>query len=196
MGKLSIFDLPPELRERVYLASFVNRDEDARPEQRRPCEAAITRTSRLVREEALPLYYQRFPLTVQTYVKSDSFGHVWLTTNRWYRRLSPIKISWLSVLRLRFGFLERFFGEPVTVDFVVALDRRIGSYSISHSFDSGWISDAPQKGDPADCEEVFVALQSHLERELQHVLACSGTVAFQAADIDRMVAFDPKHLPV
>lgn len=62
-------DLPPELRERIYTQYFNNHDEDDKPR----CRPPISFASRIVRREALPLFYEccLFSIRAATGIRED-----------------------------------------------------------------------------------------------------------------------------
>jgi hypothetical protein len=62
-------DLPPELRERIYTLYFNNYDEDDSPK----CQPPISCASRIVRREALPLFYEccLFSIRAATGIRED-----------------------------------------------------------------------------------------------------------------------------
>jgi hypothetical protein len=92
-GAFDFLALPKELRERIY--TFIPADVSLQHIENsntfRPIEAAITRTSRPIREESLPLNYVVFPLIVQVFVKFDSLGNVWLTADKWHMNFNLSK---------------------------------------------------------------------------------------------------------
>ncbi|CAK4030603.1 Hypothetical predicted protein [Lecanosticta acicola] len=189
-----LLNLPYELKEHICLYSFSNPDNEGSTWIKWPKEPALLQASRSTRHETLPLFYQHFPLRVLTYVKCDSFNNIWLTTKKWYHQLPAYKIRHIRLLELRFAFLERYFGEPVEINFFIARSRH-GQYTIHHSFGAGWYSDANRKGDPADCEEVLLILRGHLETTLTTLLASPGVEGLTADGIDRLVAIDPDIFP-
>lgn len=162
---------------------------------RRPVEPAITRVSKSLRDESLPIYYQTLLLALQTFVKSNHHGFVWFATNRWYHKLAASKVNWVRHLEIRFDFLEHYFGEPVKLLFTVRLNKRENNFVIHHSFGAGWFSDAHRKGDPADCEEVVQVLKKHLQSSLAASAIDVGIGALTANDIDNLVEVDPNILP-
>lgn len=62
-------DLPPELRERIYTEYFNTYNEDDNPK----CQPPISYTSRTVRREALPLFYEccLFSIRAATGIRED-----------------------------------------------------------------------------------------------------------------------------
>jgi len=185
-----ILRLPLELRERIYNFCY-NDDESAAPTWKFN-EPAITRISKAIRSEALPLYYGAYPLIIQSYVKCDARGCIWFKTNRSYRQLLASKISWIRRLRIRFGFSEHYFGEPVAIEFTIELDQRHGGYSINHCFGEGWTSDAR---DPAEREEILLILKHHLTESLTTSIATHGIGHFTVVDLDRLVDVNANSLP-
>lgn len=186
--KSKLLELPYELREQIYLQCFSSNDDS------RPVEPAISRVSKFTRHEALPLFYQQYPLRTRTLVKCDSFGNIWLTNSKWYHRLPTHKIRHVQTLQLGFAFLERYFGEPVEINFSLQLSKH-GSYSIHHSFGAGWYSDANRKGDPADCEEVLLLLRRHLQETIERLIIDVGVGHLTAKCIDQLVSVDPGLFP-
>ena len=183
--------LPKELRDAIYQFSFSNSDEAPK----RPVEPPITQVSKLIRAESLTTFYKNFTLKLQVIIKCDSRGHVWLTTNKWYRQLGVPKLQQIRTYLVRFSFLERYFGEPVTIMFTIELDKRTASYSIRHEFGDAWVTDVSRKGDPADCAEVVSILQRHLVKTLDALLLDPGVGAFTARHLDRLAAVIPEALP-
>jgi len=187
----SLLDLLREFREHIYTLCLWDQQPDLTAHRRRPYEPPITRVSKATRDEALPLYYEAFTMTVQTNVKCDSHGNIWLRTKRWHRSLPSVKVSWLRSMRLRFGFVERYFGEPVTMEFTIRLSKRDNGFTIEHSFGAGWFSDVHRTGDPAACEKEVLVLKNHLTSGLTKYIDEGGIGKLQAADIDRLVDVDP-----
>ncbi|EMC99229.1 hypothetical protein BAUCODRAFT_146200 [Baudoinia panamericana UAMH 10762] len=193
-----LLELPIELREQIYETVFAldgQRTSDRLDPLSLAREPNITRVSEAVRSETLPVYYGMRVLDVYTLVKCDSNSIVWLTTRKWYHNI-PNRIRLVRTLVLRFAFVERYFGEPVEVQFMIRLNKGENSFTMKHSFAHGWWSDAHRKGDPADCEEVVQAIRGHIMSTLTAAIGDHGVGNLTCEDIDCMAAVDPKKLPI
>lgn len=197
MGKeepLSEFlNLPLELRERIYYFCF---GPPTKESILQPIEPPILQISKQLRDEALPVYYACYTLTIQTYVKCDFYGHCWLTTRKWYHHLSRSKLRYITNFRLRFTLVQQYTGELVPIEFDIALHKRTNKHELTHSFDRAWFRNPHRTGDPADFEDVVNVLRAHLARTLDCLLECPGIGRWTAADLDRLAKVEPDSLPL
>jgi hypothetical protein len=194
----NLLGLAKELRQHIYRFCVAQEhSSQVVRNQIRPLEPAITQTSHLIRSESIPIYYEAYPFTVRTIIKCNFQGNVWLTTDKWYYNLDPNKLASVRNITIQFVFVERYFGEPVTVEFNILLYQKGRSYEfgIRHSFGLNWYRSANRKGDPADCEEVWQALYKHLGDLLTASLEEPGPGKFTVQEIDRLVQFEPDILP-
>lgn len=186
--------LPKELRERVYAFCWANDvNQDTNPKQFQ--EPSLTRVCTLVRAESLPSYYAVQPLVLHTVVKCGSHGSFWLIQDASCRHLTAAKLAWIRDIRLRYRFTEGYFGEAVTIEFVVSLSKRNNDYTLRHIFEKTWLRNVHRTGDPADCDNAVLVMKRHFETSLDASVQSVGVGGFAMADFDRLLDFDPYSLP-
>jgi hypothetical protein len=98
-------ELPPELREHIYKLHFATY-----PVLETPVEPPITKASRLVRQEALPVFYQicRFHIEFEPYTSDSQLGNVQIqptaVTRGYFAQLSTIKRKYMENLQAQIIF--------------------------------------------------------------------------------------------
>ena len=155
-------NLPEELRETIYIEHFT--DVLAERIQDRPIEPSITRVNQAVRKETLSLFYESYPLRLQTLIFGGSHG---LDYRRpvWYRRLGE-KLAHIRIIELELDFGERYGYEgdvPFTLTYTIRLDKQRNSHTVEcASAVSGDQSRGPQiSGD--EQEVLLLAIKSVLD---------------------------------
>jgi hypothetical protein len=154
--------LPEELREMIYLKHFT--DTLAQHIQDRPIEPSITRVSQSTRKKTLPLFYELYPLRLQTLIFGGSHGLDYRRP-QWYRKLGQ-KLAHIRMIELEFDFGERYGfegDEPFTLTYTVQLDKQHNRYTVEcASAVSGDQSRGPQiSGD--EQEVLLLAIKSVLD---------------------------------
>ena len=136
--------LPEELREIIYFEHFT--DTLAQHIQDRPIEPSITRVSQSTRKKTLPLFYELYPLRLQTLIFGGSHGLDYRRP-QWYRKLGQ-KLAHIRMIELEFDFGERYDyegDEPFTLTYTVQLDKQHNRYTVEcASAVSGDQSRSPQ----------------------------------------------------
>ena len=153
--------LPKEMRETIYLEYFT--EILAQPIQDRPSEPPITRVSQSTRKKTLPLFYELYPLRLQTLIFGGSHGLDYRRP-QWYRKLGQ-KLAHIRMIELEFDFGERYDyegDEPFTLTYTVQLDKQHNRYTVEcASAVSGDQSRSPQtSGD--EREVLLLAIKSVL----------------------------------
>ena len=146
----------------IYIEHFT--DVLAERIQDRPIEPSITRVNQAVRKETLPLFYESYPLRLQTLIFGGSHGWDYRRP-RWYRKLGQ-KLAHIRVLELEFDFGERYGyegDEPFTLTYTIRLDKQRNSHTVEcASAVSGDQSRGPQiSGD--EQEVLLLAIKSVLD---------------------------------
>lgn len=189
--------LPTEVRELIYQYCFTGvKGQQYKSLHYEHQEPGLTKVSKSVRAESLPFHYAACVLDIYNLVRCGYHQrNIGLTKSRWYHNLTPARIGLIRTIKLRFSFSEWYFGEFVTIEFMIKLDKRNQAYSLGHSFRPGWYSDPNRKGDPADCEEVLQVLTRHITSSLRLSLSEKGVGNFDHADVDRLTDVDPDRIP-
>ena len=140
----SFLKLPEELREMIYLEYFT--DILAQPIQGRPIEPPITRVSQSMRKGTLPLFYESYPLRLQTLIFGGSHGLDYRRP-QWYHKLGQ-NLAHIRMIELEFDFGERYGyegDETFTLTYTVQLDKQHNRYTVEcASVVSGDQSRSPQ----------------------------------------------------
>lgn len=173
-----LFDLPAEIRERIYEFCCDNDRKileehfiSAKP----PPEPAIVCASRQLRKEALPVFYRhyRFPITFGSGALINKGclppSQEWRAA-RWYHRLDPAKLAMIRRLELYYCFGR----------FEVEFDVRKNLYVVEQT---AWGSQRLVDVQPMEERMQSLALVRSL---LDEVVRCPGVGYFSAADFDRL----------
>jgi len=134
----NFLDLPPELREQIYVDYFEAYSQQRLTPYRLPSplyevlpqesyykpipphEAPITRVCRLLRNESLPLFYSAHRMPIVAHIDED-WDCIYGATE-WYRRLHPEKLQAIRKLEVYFCFEMNSRGQGFTVPFAVSFD--------------------------------------------------------------------------
>lgn len=173
-----LFDLPAEIRERIYEFCCDN-DRSILEEHfisaKPPPEPAIVCASRQLRKEALSVFYRhyRFPITFGSGALINKGclppSQEWRAA-RWYHRLDPAKLAMIRRLELYYCFGR----------FEVEFDVRKNLYVVEQT---AWGSQRLVDVQPMEERMQSLALVRSL---LDEVVRRPGVGHFSAADFDRL----------
>lgn len=201
-----ILDLPPELRERIYICYIEAYNEqrltpfrlpspDGKPLPEQfyykpipPHEPPLTQVCRLLRKESLPLFYStfRFPLI------AHQDNNLCYTIVKWYRRLDREKLRAIRKLEVYFCFEmgDRGFGfmKPSAVSYHVDFDLKADSSVVSLGGQQGGRRIAAHR------LYEWRYLGRHVSERTNAMMQDPGIGHFEAADFDRLVPRFPFEL--
>ncbi|KAF2169799.1 hypothetical protein M409DRAFT_20214 [Zasmidium cellare ATCC 36951] len=193
MAEPTLLGLPKELREQIYLLTLPPQH-PTNAKRPYPREPPLLQVSHFLRQETLPLFYANTPLSTHTTIDRTSYNKPVLRYYPWWHHFPPTRFQHIKQFDLQFDFLERYFGEPVTITFTIKLMRGV-HFEIEHRFKEGWWRDPNRRGDPKDCEEVIEVLKGHFGSVLTGLLQPGGAVKLSADDLDRLLEVDTDTLP-
>lgn len=200
----TFLDLPAELRELIYLQYIQSygekrltpfelpslREDGAYPDEYYykpipPYEPALTRASRLIREESIPLFYSTHRFPIVTHLESD-FSY---TAPDNYHRLDPDHLRSIRKLELYFCFEQcdrklSGFKEADAFIMDVDLDQRTNSYEFRRRDRIG--QDAAYGARLVNLDN----LQRAIVESLEVIIQRSGVGNFTARDFDRLIPLE------
>lgn len=188
--------LPAELRERIYAFYFENDGAFQLWKRQQPIDPALTKVSKQLRSETIPIYYSNYTLSIQSYIRCSYHGQVWLRTEKCYHDISPLKLKHINHFKFQFALIDRYTGERIPIEFHLDLLRRFNSYRLRHSFARHWFTNPHRIGDPADFEELISALRRHLTLTLNKLIMRPGIGNLTSEHLDVLTKVDPESLPL
>ncbi|KAK4506799.1 hypothetical protein PRZ48_000532 [Zasmidium cellare] len=194
MAQSPLLSLPKELREQIYINSFLPLPTTT-TKRPHPSEPPLTRVSQVMRRESLPLFYSLTPLHTTSTLDRTSYNKAALRYYPWYHDLPASRFQYLKLFVLEFKFLERYFGEPVTITFEIKLVKGGKGWVIQYYFEEGWLRDPNRRLEPGDCEEVVGVLRGHFEGVLGELVKGEEGVVLDAEGLDRLLEVDTETLP-
>ncbi|KAK3049805.1 hypothetical protein LTR09_008981 [Extremus antarcticus] len=176
----SLGSLPAELREIIWDFCIPTTDVDlTTAPPLRPNEPPLTKVSKGIRAETLPMYYAQWPLTIRC-IHNEGDGHT--TTNPWYHSIRPEKLKHIKRLWVYFSQARLHTGrlvyEPLPHSWLITLKTRENSFeaSAAPSYERGFWA---------------VVIWRHLEEVLGGLLDNERIGKITAADLEQLAHFNP-----
>lgn len=174
-------DLPPQLRVRIYelyMADFTTKS------LRHPIDPPLTRTNRLLRSEALPIFYQQCTFCIEIEIDAEPHPRrqllqVQRSSKAFIRALSSLKIRYMRQLEIKFHItISLAWGRCRAITAHITFNQAKDSYSLSFS-----LCQSSSRGTYATDS---AAIEAKLRSVLDHAVGRIGLDKLQADDLVKL----------
>ena len=157
----------------------------------------MTRVSKQIRQEALPLFYASYTQPVAVGACSRRYDQIGggLSIDDWFLSLDKTKFAWIKHFTIHFElFYTHSYGKVVTINFDIDLDPRNNNFSIRHRLISAYKSASEFDDLEQDCEAALAVLETHLTHELERLADDPGIGHWEPKHLEELIDVDREAL--